>query len=161
MLILRFPRLNVESASFYKECKTLVGLTKYKRLAKREEAPALADCLTAASYIFKKAGTDLPLDWIGNMPRLLKNRGWSVQKISKEELKPGDLLFLGKGRSLVSHLAIALNQEEVFHTSWEAKGGAIEKIENVFFRYSQPQEMPILLSYVDPRTLRDSPFGSL
>lgn len=153
MFIVRAPKTEVEPKLFQKECEALVGITKYKKPGKREEAPEKADCLTAASYLFKKTqGLDLPLDWIGNMPRLLVMKGWRIEEIKRSDLKAGDFLFLGKRKNRVDHLALALSSEEAFHVSWKSKGAAIEKIESLFSRYAQPAAADVLLNYIDPRS---------
>jgi hypothetical protein len=106
------------------------------------------------SYLFKKTkALEIPLDWIGNMPRLLIENGWQIKKIQTSDLKMGDLIFLGKRKNRVDHLAVALSAEKVFHVSWKTKGAAIEKIESLFSRYAQPKEIRLFLSSVDPRTV--------
>ncbi|HEV3269251.1 MAG TPA: hypothetical protein VGZ69_01210 [Candidatus Rhabdochlamydia sp.] len=52
----------------------------------REHAPKKTDCLTAIHYIFKKAlNLDMPLTFIGDMPRqLLSLENWSpIRALSK------------------------------------------------------------------------------
>ena len=93
------------------------------------------------------------LDWIGNMPRhLSRQRTWRYLRIPVRELKTGDLLFLKNKRSprLVTHVAMALGPEKVFHCS--TKGASIEKINDLFMIYVQPADVGAMLSYVDPRT---------
>ncbi len=137
-----------------KDCQILCQTAEYQRCAKREEAPFRADCLTSIHYLFKNH-VELSLDWIGNMPRYLsKERRWQVLQIFPDELKPGDLLFLKHRKSsrLVTHVAMALSTEEIFHCSPKKKGASIEKIDEVFTRYVQPSDINAILSYVDPRT---------
>lgn len=136
------------------DCQVLCKTAKYKRCANTEEAPFRADCLTSIHYLFKDHA-ELSLDWIGNMPRhLSKKHSWQVLQVSPHELKAGDLLFLKyrKSSRLVTHVAMALGPDEIFHCSREKKGAAIEKIEEVFARYVQPNDLNAMLSYVDPRT---------
>jgi len=152
IIVFRFPG-SIQPELIQKECQALVGVTRYKKEAKREEAPYLTDCLTSVSHVFKKAAlVDLQLDWIGNMPRTLYKKGWQIQKISLNELKTGDLIFLGKKGKLVSHLAVALSEQEVFHVA--QKGAGIEKIEDVFAKYIPLQDAQNALSYVDSRSAR-------
>jgi len=154
VFIIRSCKTEIEPKAFSQECESLVGLTKYKKPAKREEAPEKADCLTVVSYLFKKTqALDIPLDWIGNMPRLLVEKGWQIEKIQRRSLKMGDLIFLGKRNNQIDHLAVALSAEKVFHVSWKTKGAAIEKIETLFSRYVQPKEIGLFLSSVDPRSV--------
>lgn len=151
MFVFRLPSLKIDPDVLEKECQEL-RQTRYKKTAMREEAPEKADCLTGVDYVFQRAvQRELPLVWIGNMPRLLQKEGWEVRRIAKEELKPGDLVFLGKGKKTVSHLALAIGEGRVFHVCWTAKGGVIEDADAVLKKYSQPEEKE-MLSYVDPRS---------
>lgn len=54
---------------------------------------------------------------------------------------------------LITHLGIALSVNEIFHSSWQARGGRIEKLEDIFDRYGQLGEIGHYLTYVDPRTI--------
>ncbi len=113
-----------------------------------------ADCLTSIHYLFRDR-IDLLLDWIGNMPRLLsKERSWKCLTISPDDLLPGDLLFLKRpySRRLVTHVAMALSPNTVFHCSHEKKGAAIERIEELFATYCQPPDAQAMLDYVDHRS---------
>jgi cell wall-associated NlpC family hydrolase len=146
----------IDAERCYKECRQLVSQTKYKRYSKQEDAPFETNCLTAIRHLFTKiASIDIPRDWIGNMPRSLVNRKkWSIQQITASELQPGDLLFLRNthAKRLITHVAVALSPDEVFHSSRGAKGGRIEKIADIFSKYAQPKNSQELLTYVDPRT---------
>ena len=95
----------------------------------------------------------IDLDYIGNMPRSLAGKGWNVLAIKSGELRTGDLIFLGDQERSVSHVALALSEEEVFHSSWQKDGGAIEKLTDIFMNYHPLQDADSLLSYVDPRSV--------
>jgi len=101
-------------------------------------------------------GIQLDLDRIGNMPRKLVSPEWrwSVVKInSTEELLPGDLLFLrGKlSPRLITHVAMIANNNLIFHSSREKRGGALEELGELFGRYDPLTNMNQMLSYEDPR----------
>lgn len=143
------------------DCQTLCQNARYKRCAKAEKAPFKADCLTSIHYLFRNK-VDILIDWIGNMPRYLsQQRTWRYLQIPVQELKCGDLLFLKHKKSsrLITHVAMALGPDEIFHCSQDKKGALIEKISEVFSRYAQPIDVEAMLSYVDPRTSREDKEG--
>jgi hypothetical protein len=154
LIVFRCDDALSKSEELIKNCHLLCKNTKYKRHPKTEEAPHRSDCLTAICYLFRNA-IDRPLDWIGNMPRRLsQKRNWRYLKIFPRELELGDLVFLKHKKSprLITHVAMALGPEILFHCSREKKGASIEKIDQVFSRYTQPSDIKAMLTYVDPRT---------
>ncbi len=139
------------------ECQILCQNARYKRHTKVEKAPFKADCLTSIHYLFRNK-VDIMIDWIGNMPRYLsQQRTWKCLQIPVQELKSGDLLFLKHKKSsrLITHVAMVLGPDEIFHCSQDKNGALIEKISEVFSRYAQPIDVKAMLSYVDPRTSRE------
>jgi len=143
-----------KTETLIQDCQLLCRTAKYKRTAKREEAPYRADCLTSIHYLFQNR-IEFLIDWIGNMPRRLsQKRNWRYLRVTADELQPGDLLFLKRKKSprLITHVAMALGPEKFFHCSPERKGGAIERIDRIFSTYMQPQDVDEMLSYIDPRS---------
>lgn len=113
--------------------------TCYKRQSLLEEAPAYADCVTSIHYLFLEAiGMNIPVSLIGNMPRLLNEYDWSLRVIDKTEMQPGDLIFL-KHREyerLISHVALAVNNTDVFHCKKEI-GSVVQSVDHLFETYEQ------------------------
>jgi cell wall-associated NlpC family hydrolase len=88
------------------------------------------------------------------MPKyLFRHRKWRLFSVPPEQLQLGDLIFLKHKRSprLVTHVAMALGQNLVFHCAREARGALIERIDTLFCRYSQPSKEE-MISYIDPRS---------
>lgn len=104
--------------------------TTYHRPAKIEDALDGADCLTAIYYLVKKVlKIDLPLTFIGDMPRELLTYGeWRPLLIKIADAKCGDLIFVRSVSSTrpVSHMGIFLDHHSVFHCSAETGGTIIE-----------------------------------
>jgi len=155
--IIRYSQQPINQEKFYETCEELCSTT-YERRARLEEAPKKTDCLTAVYYLVKKVmAIELTIKRIGSMPGILANhpeRKWSVIDITREDaLQPGDLLFLqSKGhRRLITHLAVFLNSQFVFHSSKEKGGGTAELLTEVFKRYSPLSNGIEMINYQDPR----------
>lgn len=101
-------------------------------------------------------GLKIELDLIGNMPRHLVKKKWSVQKISSSEIQAGDLLFLHSKKSerLVTHVALALSAQKVFHCTPKSNG-CVEPLEAISQEWEFLEDANALLSYVDPRPSRE------
>ena len=126
---------------------------KYRKFSKIEEAPGIADCLTAVSYIYHRCTREsIALDYIGNMPRSLASQGWKILQTDLSQIEAGDLIFLGDRKRKIAHVALALSDGEAFHCSWK-KNGAIESWEDLFSRYRLPKDPSTLMNYVDRRAI--------
>jgi cell wall-associated NlpC family hydrolase len=134
--------------------RSLAGKPVYKKPALREEAPNRADCLTLIHYLFKKAiRMNIPLTYIGDMPRLLSKRGWKVTIIKESEAQSGDLLFVkDKNQSkFLSHVAVFLNPDSLFHCCRKAKTAVEQKSDDFFTNYEQKLTSDESILYIDPR----------
>jgi hypothetical protein len=126
--------------------------TSYQRRAPLEDAPFKTDCLTSIHYIFQKAfNHPLPLDLVGDLPRLLSRSGWTLKLIDSNDLLLGDLIFLKRKSELkrIAHAALVIGPNQVFHCKRDA-GATIESIEEVWAVFEQTLKED-LLKYIDPR----------
>lgn len=80
------------------------------------------DCSGFTMKIYQQYGVYLP-----HSSRAQPNHG---TKISREEMKPGDLIFYGNGKS-INHVAIYIGNGQVVHASNKRDG---IKISNAFYR---------------------------
>ncbi|CRX38007.1 peptidoglycan amidohydrolase family protein [Estrella lausannensis] len=133
----------------------LQASASYKRQAFVEEAPSFADCLTSIHYIFKRAlGFDLSVTFIGDMPRqLFSYSRLRYLKADSTTLQLGDILFVSskKSKRMITHVALAVDKERVFHCSYDSGCAEVESLSTFFSKYEQrltPQEM---LRYIDYR----------
>ena len=126
--------------------------TTYERTASLKKAPAITDCVTAIHYLVRNVfQIELPRAWVGDMPRMLSESNWRLLIIDSAELKTGDLLFLKrhKQQSLISHVAIVLTPDQIFHCTARL-GPVIQSIGQVFEHYEQPLQQD-QVTYIDPR----------
>ena len=95
------------------------------------------------------------------MPRELSQSNWNLHIIDSSEIKTGDLLFLKQQKQarLISHIAIALAPDQIFHCTRHL-GAVIQSVEHVFERYEQQLTHDIII-YIDSRNtfLRDKHNG--
>jgi hypothetical protein len=92
--------------------------------------------------------------WIGNLPRgLLSKYDCCLIKIKPQDVRCGDFLFLKKKkkRRLITHLALVLETNKIFHCTKTSKRAQIVELECVFNDYEQVQDIEKLATYVDPR----------
>ncbi len=129
--------------------------TRYRRPALREEAPGITDCLTCIYYIFKKAlAIDLPLTYIGDMPRqLLTLSDWRPLKIAIRDARCGDILFVKNRENpkLVSHAAIMIDVDRIFHCCPSRGTAVIQQADDFFSLYEQKLNFKKMVRYIDPR----------
>ena len=134
---------------------SLTNQTTYYRPAQREQAPAITDCLTAIHYVFKKAlRVDIPLTYIGDMPRQLTAYGeWRPLSIPREEARCGDLLFVKNKEKpkLISHVALFLDANSVFHCNASDRTAVIQDYEEFSNHYEQALSFRQAVYYIDPR----------
>ncbi len=138
--------------SLAKAAKPLLNTT-YHRRAPLEMAPGRTDCVTAAHYLYASAfELPLPVTYIGDMPRLLASLDWEFSVISPKEMRAGDLLFMRnkQSRRLITHLAVAMDVNQVFHCCRNLNGAIIEPIEDALIRYHQNLDIDWRL-YIDYR----------
>jgi cell wall-associated NlpC family hydrolase len=140
----------IELESVLRELKT----TSYQRQAPLESAPFKTDCLTSIQYIFRMVfDCFLPLDLVGDMPRLLSRSGWTLKMTDPHDLRIGDLIFLKRKSEakLVAHAALVIGPDRIFHCKRDA-GAVIESIEKVWEVFEQVLKKD-LLKYIDPRNV--------
>jgi len=124
-------------------------------MSKREEAPYQTDCLTAIAYLIEHSTLKpIPITYIGDMPRELAIRGWSVEKIPKDKLQEGDIVFAGQKNILrrIHHVGLVCDGK-IVHSS--PKGVFKEDPED-FFRtrvqkFEKEGEPSFLIHYIDKR----------
>ena len=66
------------------------------------------DCSGYTQFVFKKEGI--------NIPRVSKEQSQYTEKISKDQLKPGDLVFFNRSNG-IGHVGIYLGDGKVLHSS--------------------------------------------
>jgi hypothetical protein len=93
---------------------------------------------------------------IGDMPsNLNKTPGWKLIKVSSDQLEYGDIIFLkGKTKTdrFVTHIAIAMSVDQIFHSSRDTKGGCIESLKSLFSKYQIHSRTTPLMENVDSRS---------
>lgn len=160
--VLRFPSLPSDAGLFLSSALPDLFGTIYEKRAPLEAAPGKTDCLTSIYYLFKKAlGIEIPVTFVGDMPRNLESFGLRLEIIDTSEMKAGDLLFLKlkiKSR-LISHVAIAISADKIFHCQ-KSDGVCLESPESIFETYEQELKKDQLL-YIDFRneTVREKHAG--
>lgn len=140
---------------FNTHIKAITNNTIYRKPSKIEDAPKYTDCLTLIHYLFKQSiNVDIPLTWIGNMPRsLMSSNHWDFLHVDSSRLLYGDIIFVkDKNKSkLLSHVAFSLGKGHVFHCSPELKTARAEPIKDFFKSYEQRLNSNQVLLYIDPR----------
>ncbi len=126
---------------------------QYKKGAFREWAPKTVDCLTSIWYIFKRAKIDVPLTYIGDMPRaLLSSNRFKALQIDIENARCGDVLFV-KGRRnqkrLITHVALFLSNNQIFHCS--SRSEKVQSRSEFFKDYEQGLNFIEMVRYIDLR----------
>lgn len=132
----------------------LTGKTTYQRTCKREEAPKVTDCLTSLHYLFKQVKVEIPVTYIGDMPReLLKKAACHPIRVKSSQIKCGDIIFCrSKTRpKLVSHVAVALDVDKIFHCNFDLGTAVVQSQEDFFSRYMQELNFRQMARYIDPR----------
>jgi cell wall-associated NlpC family hydrolase len=94
------------------------------------------------------------------MPRRLLSYGeWRAIKIDLKDARCGDLLFVKyRGREkLVSHVAMVLETDKIFHCCLAAGTAVVQSEEEFFSLYEQRLNFVKMIRYIDPRNreLRD------
>ncbi|NNM44050.1 MAG: C40 family peptidase [Chlamydiae bacterium] len=136
----------------------LILETTYRRKPSLEEAPLVTDCLTSIHYIFKNAlGIEIPLTFIGDMPRHLLSFGeWQALCIERERAQVGDLLFVKnkKREKWLSHVGLILGIDRIFHCSKEIGTARVESDQSFFSMYEQRLTLLEMACYIDVRNKR-------
>jgi cell wall-associated NlpC family hydrolase len=154
LAVIRFASLAPVQKDLLDATMAKLLLSSYERTVSLKAAPVKTDCVTAIHYLVQKVfQIDLPRGWIGDMPRQLCQANWSLQIIDSAELQTGDLIFLKQQNhpTLISHLAIALASDQIFHCT-RLLGPVIQTAHQVFERYEQ-QLMHDQILYIDSRNL--------
>ncbi|MGB7128573.1 MAG: hypothetical protein WBD50_05745 [Candidatus Rhabdochlamydia sp.] len=150
-----FRYASVQANPIIKIASDLVERTTYCTPALREHAPEKTDCLTAIHYIFKKAlSVDMPLTFIGDMPRqLLSLENWSPIECNLENTQCGDIFFTkNKNRpKLISHIALIIEPDKIFHCTPLLGKAVIQSKEEFFSSYEQKLHFSKMICYIDPR----------
>ena len=150
--IFRYPLAPASIADLLQSLLPSLSATIYQRRAPLESAPHQTDCLTSIHYIFLEAlHVNIPMTLIGDMPRELTHSGWQFHLIRKEELQPGDLIFLKKRTEprLIDHVAVALAVDRVFHCK-KGEGALCQSLDDLFEVYEQ-KILEKQLDYIDSR----------
>jgi len=127
---------------------------RYRIQSHLEDAPSVADCLTATAYFYKHAyQTPLPLYYIGDMPRMLvKRHSWQCLYNRTLLVREGDLVFLKarRYRRLVAHVAW-VSAGRFHHVN--QNGYHSHSIHELFEEYQQPYFDGALIKYIDRRNV--------
>ncbi len=154
-----FPPVAILRPSLRSEPKQLLSPEQYLRAkydmkAKDAHWPEKASCVTAVRQILKhQHDTMLPHLWMNDFPAILtKYFSWNCHVV--EQFKPGDLIFFHHTkRDTLSHMAIAVDTNRVFHCGYP-KGPEIipftELVKQQAQKHKQPVSDPqVLLSFRD------------
>lgn len=123
-----------------------------------EDAPNQTDCLTAVAYlIFKATREKIPITYIGDMPRELEAKGWSILHIPSDELQDGDLVFCKnkKAHRRIHHVALYAHGKLVH----SCRSGMQEETPDKYFSrfiqpYSDDEGRCLLTHFFDQRNFR-------
>jgi hypothetical protein len=122
-------------------------------MAPLEEAPFQTDCLTSIYYIFKKTfGVDIPLTFVGDMPRTLFSVGeWKFLRVDEKAILCGDICFVKRvvEPKLIAHAALFLGPNEIFHCKRD-EGAVVEDYAN-FCSIFEQKLTDNQINYIDPR----------
>ena len=118
----------------------------------------MTDCLTSIHYIFNRAiGVDIPLAYIGDMPRhLFVKSEWKSLMVPIEEIQCGDLLFVKnrENEKLLSHIALVMEVDRIFHCCPKFGTAVIQSNEDFFSLYEQRLNFKKMIRYIDPRNVK-------
>lgn len=81
-------------------------------------SPSGFDCSGFVKYVFAKVGINLP-----HSSRMQIGRG---QPVSRENLRPGDLVFFGRPR--INHVAIYIGDDRMIHAAGVGRGVRIDDV---------------------------------
>lgn len=150
-----FRYSSIQAKPIIQIASDLVERTTYCTPALREHAPEKTDCLTAIHYIFKKAlNVDMPLTFIGDMPRqLLSLENWSPIECNLEKTQCGDIFFTRNKNKpkLISHIALIIEPDKIFHCTPILGKAMIQSKEEFFSCYEQKLHFRKMICYIDPR----------
>lgn len=96
----------------------------------------------------------MPLTFIGDMPRqLISFSEWRLLKININDSKCGDVLFVRNKEKakLLSHVAIILDVDRIFHCCPRFGTAVIQTTEDFFALYEQKLNFKQMVRYIDPR----------
>lgn len=91
------------------------------------------------------------------MPRhLVENPDWRPLKIQRKDAKCGDLLFVRnkKHPKLLSHAALILGVDQIFHCSPFLGTATIQTDAEFFSSYEQKLNFNKMIRYIDPRNAK-------
>lgn len=152
-IVFRYSSIQINS--IIRIASDLVERTTYCTPALREYAPEKTDCLTAIHYIFKKAlSIDMPLTFIGDMPRqLLSLKNWEPIECTIENTQCGDIFFTKNKNKpkLISHIALIIEPDKIFHCTPILGKAVIQSKEEFFSSYEQKLPFRKMVCYIDPR----------
>lgn len=106
--------------------------------------------MTAVRRLLRKVSRQhLPHGWVGDLPYLLSLKEWRIIRVTK--LKPGDLIFRGKKKGVLSHIGMVITSDLVFHCTWK-RNSVIESVDQFFkMDCSQKQSPNAFVTYRDMR----------
>lgn len=99
-------------------------LDKYYAYGKQGEFEGF-DCSALAQYAYNEAGVKIP--------RTVKRQYGSAKKISKEELKAGDLVFFTTYAPGATHVGIYIGDGRFIHSPTTGKKVDISELANVYW----------------------------
>ncbi|NPA12652.1 MAG: C40 family peptidase [Aquificae bacterium] len=83
------------------------------------------DCSSFVQKVFRMAGVDLP--------RTARYQAQFGVPITREELKPGDLLFFRTYARYPSHVGIYIGEGKMIHASSSKKRVIVSRVDNAYF----------------------------
>lgn len=89
-------------------------------------SPRGFDCSGFVRYSFNEAGI--------HIPRTSAQQYTQSQKISQQELQPGDLVFFNIRGRKISHVGIYLGQGQFIHAPSSGKAVSIDSLNNPYWK---------------------------
>lgn len=109
----------------------------------------------------------MPVTLIGNMPRTLlfletwyALKTWRAIRCPLEKAQCGDLLFVqqkDKDESPISHIALIIEADKIFHCNLASKTAVIQSREEFFRSYEQKICLSAMIMNIDPRNTKPRP----
>lgn len=96
----------------------------------------------------------MPITFVGDMPRVLFSNGdWRALKIDLKDVRCGDIFFVRhkKSERLLTHAAIFLGIDKIFHCSLSSGTAEIQTEDEFFESYEQPCNFKKMVRYIDRR----------
>jgi murein DD-endopeptidase len=88
--------------------------------------PNAFDCSGLVRYVYQEIGIDVP--------RTVSEQLSSAERVSLEDLRPGDLLFFKIGHSRISHVAIYTGENRFVHAPQTGRPVEIRSFDDSYYR---------------------------